>query len=147
MLFLDQKPQCPWVSLFLRHAPSFPAFLASLIFLPQAPRTAQRGSVGTSHGWRELPQLEELWPPPPRLPGRCSSLKDVGMRCGQQAAQMKWPFFPSCGLISGLGLPTPASLPGSSGCLWLARQSRGAGRQEEELQEVGCQAAIFRLWF
>lgn len=27
---------------------------------------------------RELPQLEELWPPPPRLPGHCSSLKDVG---------------------------------------------------------------------
>ena len=59
---------------------------------------------------------------------------------------MKWPFFPSCRLISGLELPTPSSLPGSSGCLWPAGQSRGAGRREEELQEVRCQAAIFRLW-
>lgn len=39
---------------------------------------AQQGSVDISHGWRELPWLEELWPPPPRLPGCCSSLKDVG---------------------------------------------------------------------
>lgn len=39
---------------------------------------AHWGSVDTSHGRRELPRLEELWPPPPRLPGHSSSLKDVG---------------------------------------------------------------------
>ena len=34
---------------------------------------------GSFPGWRSCgPQLEELWPPPPRLPGCCSSLKDVG---------------------------------------------------------------------
>lgn len=86
MLFLDQKAQCPWVSLFLRHAPSFPAFPPSLISLPQVPRTERSGAQwtfpmdgGSFPGWRSCgPQLEELWPPPPRLPGCCSSLKDVG---------------------------------------------------------------------
>ena len=59
MFFLDQKPQCPWVSLFLCHAPSIPASPASLISLPQAPRTERIGARwtlptdgGSFPGWR-----------------------------------------------------------------------------------------------
>lgn len=93
------------------------------VFLPQAPRTAQRELRG------HFPWMEGGFPswgavaPSTQAPGRCSSLKDVGMRCRQQAATDEVAFLSvlwSDKRPAGLHACQP---PGSSGCLWLARQN------------------------